>query len=414
MFNRSEAKALREQRSAAHAVAVSVLAQKTLTAESRATYEKAFAEVDRLGKRIAEIENVAGPGGHHWTPSDSKREMAFSRYLRHGKEVLSGEEQRMMETRDGVVEGTLSSHVGTYSGLGYFVPTGFVQAIEQATKWFCPFLDGDVCTVIETATGAPLPYPVADDTGNTATIVGETNPVSELDVTANQVVLNAFKLTSGLIKASTELLQDSAFDLDSYIAERMGERWGRGLESYLTTGSGSGQPTGLLTAIAASGASTIVAAGSSESTGGSQTGANSIGYSDLVNLEHSVDPSYRRGARYMFHDQTLSLLKRILDKYGRPLWTPGIAVSEPPTLNGYPYVINQHMPTVTSVSEAVTVIFGDFKKFVVRKVKDMSVLRLGELYAVTGQVGFVSFARIDSNAVYASTTAPLNTLTMHS
>lgn len=312
-INFAEARALREQRAAAHAVAVSVLAQKTLTAESRATYERAFAEVDRLGKRINEIENAAGPGGHHWTPSDPKREMAFSRYIRHGREVLSGDEQRMLETRDGVVEGApMLAHVGTYSGLGYFVPTGFVQAIEQATKWFCPFLDGDVCTVIETATGQPLPYPVADDTGNTATIVGETSTVNELDVTANQVVLGAYKLTSGLIKASVELMQDSAFDLDGYVSERFGERWGRGLEAYLTTGTGSGQPTGLLTAIAASGATSIVAAGSSESTGGSQTGANSIGYSDLVNLEHSVDPSYRRGAKYMFHDQTLSLLKRSL------------------------------------------------------------------------------------------------------
>ena len=104
-INFAEARALREQRAAAHAVAVSVLAQKTLTAESRATYERAFAEVDRLGKRINEIENAAGPGGHHWTPSDPKREMAFCRYIRHGQEVLSGDEQRMLETRDGVVEG---------------------------------------------------------------------------------------------------------------------------------------------------------------------------------------------------------------------------------------------------------------------------------------------------------------------
>ena len=65
---------------------------------------------------------------------------------------------------------------------------------------------------------SPLPYPVADDTGNTATIVGETSTVNELDVTANQVVLEAYKLTSGLIKASVELMQDSAFDLDGYVA----------------------------------------------------------------------------------------------------------------------------------------------------------------------------------------------------
>ena len=85
-----------------------------------------------------------------------------------------------------------------------------------------------------------------------------------------------------------------------------------------------------------------------------------------------------------------------------------------PTLNGYSYVINQHMPTVASVSEAVTVIFGDFKKFVIRKVRDMSVLRLERALRHHRAGRIYSFARLDSNAVYASTTAPLNTLTQHS
>jgi HK97 family phage major capsid protein len=168
-----------------------------------------------------------------------------------------------------------------------------------------------------------------------------------------------------------------------------------------------------LTAIAASGATAIVAAGSSESTGGSQTGANSIGYSDLVNLEHSVDPSYRRGAKYMFHDLTLASLKKILDKYGRPLWAPGIGVGDPDRLNGYEYVINQSIPQIGSVSEAVTMVFGDMTKFLVRKVKPMTMIRLDEKYAESGQVAFLAFARVDSNLLDAGT-HPLNVLQQHS
>src|SRR5260370_35145425 len=112
---------------------------------------------------------------------------------------------------------------------------------------------------------------------------------------------------------SLELLEDSAFDLEQWLAERFGERFGRAYEAALTTGTGSSQPTGLLTAIAASGVAPIVAAGSAESTGGIQTGVNSIGYSDLVNLEHSVDPGYRHRAQYMFPAPTLSTLQRIID-----------------------------------------------------------------------------------------------------
>lgn len=416
-FNYAEVRALRERRQAAHAVAVSVLNIKSPTVADRARFDRAFAEVDSLGQKIHEMENAAGPAGSTWTPGDSKRAFAFSRYLRQGKECLSADEQRMLETQEtrDVAEGApMLAHVGTYSGLGYFVPTGFVQAIEQATKYFCPLLDGSVVRVISTATGQPLPYPVSDDTSNVAVIVNEAGTVSEEDVTASQVTFAAYKMTSGLIKASVELMQDSAFDLDDYLSQRFGERWGRGLEALLTTGTGSAQPTGLLTAIAANGATSIVAAGSNANDGSGATGTTSIGYGDLISLEHSVDPSYRRNARYMFHDNTLALLKKLLDKYGRPLWSSGIAVGEPDTLNGYPYTINQSVPTVGSVSEAVTVIFGDFSKFIVRKVKDLSVLRLNELYAVSGQVGFLSFARVDSNLVAAGSSHPLNTITMHS
>jgi HK97 family phage major capsid protein len=187
------------------------------------------------------------------------------------------------------------------------------------------------------------------------------------------------------------------------------------LENYLTNGTGAGQPTGILTAIEASGAVPVIAQGSSESTGGAQTGVNSIGYSDLVNLEHSVDPSYRRGAKYMFHDQTLSALKKVLDKYGRPLWMPsgsGIGSdSAQDTLNGYPYVINQSMQTIGASS--TTVVFGDLKKFHVRRVKDLSVVKLVERYAELGQVAFLSFARLDSNLIDAGT-HPVNLLQQHS
>lgn len=131
----------------------------------------------------------------------------------------------------------------------------FTDRIEQAMKYFCPLADSSVsgCDVITTNTGNALPFPVSDDTGNVATIVGEASSVSELDATANQITLGAYKITSGLVKASLELLQDSAFDVEDWLAGLFGERFGRGLEAYFTTGSGSSQPTGILNAIESTG-----------------------------------------------------------------------------------------------------------------------------------------------------------------
>src|SRR5262249_4458310 len=233
-----------------------------------------------------------------------------------------------------------------------------------------------------------------------------------LDVTAGHVIFAAYKLKSGLIKASNELLQDSSIDIDSWLAERFAERFGRGEESYFTAGTGSGQPTGILTAIAASGATPVTAAGASATSGlVGDDGTNSTGYTDLVNLEHAVAPAYRMNARYMLHDNTLGVLKRMLDKFGRPLWVPSVAVGEPSTLNGYHYSINQSMPQIGPSN--TTMIFGDFSKFVVRRVASMSVKRLAELYAVNDEVGFLAFERVDSNLLDAGT-HPLNVLIQHS
>ena len=447
-------KQLREKRAQAAGELATILKAENQTAETRASADKAIADIAVMEADMARIEAsdkieanlrsqapvtepIAG-GVSKLDPKVTQEEYrrAFVAMLRNkntgnvgfGPDSVVGQGgvtnipegirkqldrgvQFEKEQRTEVEGAPMLNHIGTYSGLGYFVPTGFVNAIEQATKWFAPLLDGSVITVMETATGQPLPMPTSNDTGNAATIVGEASSVNELDVTASQITFGAYKFTSGLVKASLELIQDSAFDLEAWLAARFAERWGRGLESFLTNGSGSSQPTGLLTAVAASGATPIVAAGSSESTGGSQTGANSIGYSDLVNLEHSVDPSYRRGAKYMFHDQTLSSLKRIIDKFGRPLWTPGISANEPDRLNGYEYVINQSMPQIAA--SATTVAFGDMKKFIARRVKDLTVMKLVERYAELGQVGFVSFARLDSNLLDAGT-HPINTLQQHS
>jgi HK97 family phage major capsid protein len=273
-------------------------------------------------------------------------------------------------------------------------------------------MDGGVCRTITTASGSILPFPTSDDTANSAVLISEASGAGQQDVAFGTVNLHAYKYTSKLVKVSSELLQDSAFNIYAYLADRFAERFGRAFETVFTNGDGSNKPTGLLTAIAASGATPVSAAGSSANDGiGGNTGANSIGSQDLVNLEHSVDRSYRRNAKYMFNDKTLGTLKGMLDKYGRPVWTPGVASGVPDTINGYAYVINNGMPTITA--SAVTVAFGDFSKFLIRKVSTPVVKRLVELYAVSDEVGFLAFQRVDSNLIDAGQ-HPLNVLQQHS
>jgi HK97 family phage major capsid protein len=410
----SNTKFLRERRAKAYAAAVDYL-KNGLNSETRHSYDKAMDEVESLGREILTAENggFAPAASAESRETRTKFDFAFDKYVRFGEQSLEPEERKALATRAekrDQTAGTQTINQSTGSAGGFLVPAGFADEIEIATKWYAPLTD--VCRTITTASGSVLPFPTSDDTGNEAALIGEASGAGQQDVAFSTVNLHAYKYTSKLVKVSSELLQDSAFNIYSYLADRFAERFGRAFEKAFTNGDGSSKPTGILTAIAAAGAVPVTAAGSSANDGiVGNTGANSIGSQDLVNLEHSVDRSYRRGAQYMFHDNTLGKLKGMLDKYGRPLWTPGVAAGEPDKINGYAYTINNAIPQISASN--VTVVFGDFSKFLIRKVGTPSVKRLVELYAVSDEVGFLAFQRVDSNLIDAGQ-HPLNVLQQHS
>jgi HK97 family phage major capsid protein len=305
--------------------------------------------------------------------------------------------------------------IGTSTLGGYFVPRGFVYEVEEAMKWYGSMLQSS--EIMDTATGQPLPYPTDNDTTVVGEIVGEGKQVSDADVTIGQILFGAEKFSTKMVKASLELLQDSAFALAPYIRNKFAIRLGRILNTKFTVGNGNGanpvEPTGLLTAAIANCAAAqlasagvlygtaLLAAGSANNTGGAETGGTSIGSQDLTDLEHTVDPAYRPGASYMFHDQTLRFVKRLLDKYGHPLWKQTMVAGEPDRLNNYPYWINNDMPIIAL--NAKTVLFGDMKKYLIRRVKELGVITLQERFADYGQVAYIGFARYDGNLLDAGT-----------
>ena len=449
----SKLKEMREKRAQVHAD-VTKLLQGAQTAETRSRVDAMLSEVETLGNDIARIEradklaHIETAEINQPTGDDKAYRSVWAEYMQRGvtpkydKRALSGdkaaalvaESRARFEQRDQEA-GTQSISYTQGTAGGYFVPAGFVQDVDKATAYFAPLLDGTVVRVMETASGQPLPYPKSNDTDQAWNVLGEAVQIQQNstgsgtrranyssqgvaapsgaagDIQVSNVVFGAWKGSTGLIRVSLELLQDSAFSVEAFLKEAFAVRMGRGYEWFLTQGTGSSQPVGLIPGIQASSAVPVVAAGSSTNDGGSSTGANSIGYADIVSLIHSVDPSYRRGAKFMMHDQTLAHLKTRLDKYGRPLWVPSVREGEPDRLAGFEYVINQSMPQLAA--SATTMIFGDFSKFIVRKVKDLQVLRLDERFADYGQVAYVAFSRIDSQLVDGSGKA-LNTLVQHS
>ncbi|MBZ5621471.1 MAG: phage major capsid protein [Acidobacteriia bacterium] len=296
----------------------------------------------------------------------------------------------------GITGGAMSQQ-GAYPGAtsGFFVPVGFVDEIEQAMKYYGPMLDGGpgMPRIMPTDTGQPLPFPISNDTNVIGEQVDEQATVSQGVINMGNIVFGAFKFSTRLIQVSIELLQDSAFNIEDWLKDRFGERMGRILNTKATTGVGTTTFNGIVTA--ATVGPTFVGAGGNDGV----SGVNTIGSDDFVSLEHALDIVYRRGAKYMMHDQTVAAIKKIKDKYGRPLWQPGIGVGQPDTINGYGYMANNDMDqlqTAPSSPGAVrkTVLFGQLPKYMIRRVKEMSILRLEERFAEFGQVAFLGFLAV--------------------
>ena len=305
----------------------------------------------------------------------------------HPAEVRAWEERL---TQVDVVSPDLGGH--------YTVPDEMMRPLEVALLQFGGMRQ--VASIIRTATGADLPIPTLDDTSNSGALLGEGSEHTELDTEFNQLVLNAFKYTSRRVPVSVEYLQDNAINFVGRIGSILGERIGRITNTHFTTGDGSSKPRGIVTAAADSGVTTA--------------GAATITYDNLIDLKHSVDPAYRTNARFMFNDTTLKILKKIKvpqfsgDTNGQPLWRAGMAAGEPDTIDGDPYTVNQQMPSGTGTK---AIIYGDLSQYIIRDVRDITLVRLDERYAELGVVAFLAFSRHDGDLLNAGTN-PVKYLTM--
>lgn len=383
------------------------LALEHVHSDVRATVEDLNSRFFEAFKRYMCAVAVGDPG----RAAAEDREIVFGRHDDFRGFLLGGPEIGDKEKRD--------MGIGTLSLGGYFVPKGFVYDVEEALKYYGPMLL--TSDIMDTATGQPLPYPTDNDTTVMGELVGEGQQVSEKDVLIGQVLFGAWKFSSKMVKLSIELMQDSAFDMENYLKKKLAIRIGRIYNNQFTLGTGTNAPNGIVPAVvAACGAPSttpwtganngygipLIASGSAANDGGSETGGTSIGSQDLDNLEHTVDPLYRRGAGYMWHDQTLRRVKVLLDKYGRPLWKPSVASGEPDRVNDYPYYINNDMaicPAVAANPAAVTVLFGQLDKYTIRRVKELGIITLRERFADYGQLALIGFSRADGQLLDAGT-----------
>lgn len=322
---------------------------------------------------------------------------AINKWLRGGDRAMTEDDWSVANTvmspaNDGyhVVRNEMSGDPANGSEGGYTVPTDIVARITEALKAFGGMRN--VSTVFQTSGGNPLSFPTSDGTSEEGEIVPENQLASDQDVTFGTMGIPVYKFSSKVITVPFELLQDSAVDIEAFIAKRLATRLGRIQNRKFTVGTGTNEPRGI-----------VVAApiGKVGLTG--QTGT--VIYDDLVDLQHSVDPAYREqgNARFMFNDGTLAKIRKLKDTQGRPIFIPGyydngIAAGIPDTLAGSRFQINQQMPDMAA--NAKPILYGDFSTYMIRDVMGFTLFRFTDsAYTKKGQVGFLAWMRSGGNQV---------------
>ena len=396
--------------------------QKQETAEARrqellTANDNAFTDIDVLKRTIDQIEQAADleselnqhRGGHANHPrmsADPKERVeqircAMETFYRLGYEGLSDDGRSVLVPANlKGMEHAVNSAMRSMRGMmretrdlatttsGVVIPREYWNELEISMLAFGGVREA--AKVLRTG-GGQLTFPTVNDTANAATLVTEATQTStSVDPAFSSMILDAYTYRS-FVLVSREFMQDWQFDVNDYINEALATRLGRGLNTAFTTGSGSSQPNGVVTAVTSSG------------TMGSGT---AVSITDLTLLLHSVDSMYRRRARWMFHDTMLRNLRRMVDTNGVPLWQGGISGNSPDLIYGYPYSINQDIAQPSSAGSKV-ILFGDFQKYIIRDVVGGDagpvILRLNERYADYGQVGFFLFSRHDGDLLDAGT-----------
>ena len=372
-------------------------------------FDRIMVDHDKLGESLARAEQLekaeqrwsnAQEAGDPRKPSyeaEAREESnqvsdykeVFSKAIRYGAASLDAEERGvLMAGRTDIPEEIRAQSVGTDSAGGYTVPTDFSGEIDKSMAAWGPMWDASIVRELNTTNGRQIDWPTVDDTANTGRIKAENAAVDDDgtdDATFAEKALNAYVYDTGMVKIPLELLTDSAFAMEPLLSDLFGERLGRTANTALTTGTGSGQPNGIVTA---------------SSLGNTAASATALTADELIDLLHSVDPAYRQSpsCRWQFNDSTMAAIRKLKDGQGNYLWQMGdVRSGEPSTILGHAYSINQAMASIATGNR--TVLFGDHSKYVVRKVSGFQVMTLRERYAERFQVGMVGFKRFDGELI---------------
>lgn len=345
--------------------------QKIVDAEARAV------AVDESKRPVAPAAEARGIDEGHKT---EYREAFYSMVSNGGIDGLDGETRSALNLR--------AQTGGTAAAGGYTVPTELAGFVDKAMAAYGPMYNSDIASVIQTTGGATINIPTVNDTAVTAGAHTEAGTVTDdggKDATFGQASLGAYAFDTEWVRWSYELAQDSILNVESLLGELLGERLGRKANDKLTTGSGSSDVQGIVTA---------------SSLGKTAAAIGAITSDEIIDLVHSVDPAYRGNpkVRFMMHDTTLAAIRKLKDGNGNYLWQMGnFQTGQPSSILGYNVSVNNAMAELGTGNKVA--VFGDFGKFYVRKAGAPTMFVARERFAPDyGILGYIRFDSVLANS----------------
>ena len=379
---------LREKRAKAWEAAKNCLDSKRgtdglLSAEDTATYDKMEADVVALGKEIERLERQANIDAELARPTSNP--ITNQPGAGHGDESKTGRASEayridmLKAIRSNFRNVSNVLQEGVDADGGYLVPTEYDRRLIEGLEEENIFRQ--LGTTITTSGERKINIA---GTKPAAAWIDEGEALTFGDAKFSQINLDAHKLHVA-VKVTEELLYDNAFGLEDYLLRQFSKALGNAEEDAFLNGDGTGKPLGIFA-----------------TTGGAEIGvtaasATAITADEIINLVYSLKRPYRKNAKFIMNDQTISLLRKLKDGNQAYLWQPSVQAGEPDRLFGYEVITSPYVPTVEADKPVIA--FGDFSYYNIGDRGTRSFAELKELFAGNGMIGFVAKERVDGKLV---------------
>lgn len=347
------------------------------------TFESYKGSIDALRDRISELEmhrNRQGLGGA-WQADEDRSELnkALRLYIKTGNDSLLREK---------------AMSVGSDPEGGYFVPSELSTSITSTIFYSSPVRQ--IARIVSIETDAfeelldkeELAASWVSETGSRAETA--TPEVGQLRIPVHEIYASP--------KVTQKLLDDAKINIDAWLTEKIGDKFGRSEATAFVSGDGIGKPRGILSYATAATSDATRAWGTLEhvASGASGAFASSNPGDKVIDLVFALKAGYRRGAVWLMNSKTIAATRKLKDGQGNYLWQQSVIAGQPDLLLGYPVEAAEDMPDITANS--LSIAFGNFQRgYTVVDRHPMRMLR--DPYTAKPHVLFYTYRRVGGDVM---------------